>query len=293
MYPLKFESLQQERVWGSESWELSCHPHGLSVVKNGVYAGMILDELIKRFPNEILGRQIAAKTCSFPLLIKTIYAQDRLSIQVHPDDDYALRLEGQSGKTEAWYVIDADEGAQIVYGLQPGLDREAFLEIVKAGKTTDAVRFVAVRPGDLVHVPAGTVHALTKGIVVYEVQQTSDVTYRIFDYNRCGSDGLPRQLHLEKAADVIDFDSRLDAAFNTDELRCPYFSIQRLDVEQEKTLCLQGTFLILYAVSGSGALIYQQGRELLEQGETVLIPASLGDVRINGNVSVLVVASSQ
>jgi mannose-6-phosphate isomerase len=310
IYPFKFKPIYQNRVWGGtniarlldrsvfgsrigESWELSCHPHGVSVIANGPLAGKTLQDLIEEYPAEILGELASANKTSFPLLIKIIDANDKLSIQVHPDDTHALRAGEQTGKTEAWYVLAANEGAKIVYGLQPGIAKERFAEAVRAGRVLETLQVVPVQTGDIVLVPAGVVHALMEGVLVCEIQQNSDTTYRIFDYHRVGADGLQRELHIDQALDVMRFDAQPELDFRRDHVVCPHFAIHRIKSETQHVCRTQNQLLILYIIGGIGKLCCMGGTEMVKQGETILIPACLGEVVIKGNIEFLVVTPGQ
>ena len=184
----------------AESWELSCHPDGESVIASGDYAGMTLPAFLAAHP------EAAGESCRdferFPVLIKLIDAHDNLSVQVHPDDAYALAHEGEYGKTEMWYIVDAEPGAELLYGFARDVTKEEFRRAIEENTLLDLVRHVPVRPGDVFFIPAGTLHAIGKGILIAEIQQNSNTTYRVYDYGRVGKDGKPRELHIAKALDV-------------------------------------------------------------------------------------------
>ncbi len=189
-----------------ESWEVSAYPDMESTVAAGPLAGQPLRQLVEIHGHELLGRTVYNRyDGEFPLLVKLLDAQKDLSIQVHPDDAYArMKNIGNFGKMEAWYVLHSDNG-QIACGLKDGVDKPAFVEAIRNNRVEDAVQFFTARPGDVIFIPPGTVHALCRGVMVYEVQQSSDLTFRIYDYNRPGSDGKPRELHIENALEVITF----------------------------------------------------------------------------------------
>ena len=223
--PLTFAPCLKDYMWGgrnlarltgrelpggviAESWEISGHSAGPSVVDNGPLEGVTLPELVAAYGPALVGRrgQRAGEPGTFPLLVKLLDASHALSVQVHPDDDYAEahRL-GEPGKTEMWYILNTKPGAQIIHGLQPGTDGAALRRAVSEGRVQDCLRLLTVRPGDAVMVPAGTVHGILSGIVLVEIQQTSDTTYRICDWDRAGPDGRPRELHIERAMEAIHF----------------------------------------------------------------------------------------
>ena len=189
-----------ERI--AESWELSCHPDGECVIASGEFSGMKLSEFVRMHP-EAVGNGFRSED-RFPVLVKLIDAKADLSIQVHPDDEYATAHEGDSGKTEMWYIIDADEGAEIVYGFREKLTSEQFRQAIDDNSLMEKVKRVPVKAGDVFFIKPGTLHAIGKGIVLAEIQQSSNVTYRVYDYGRLGTDGKPRELHISKAVEVTD-----------------------------------------------------------------------------------------
>jgi mannose-6-phosphate isomerase len=227
LYPITFEPIVQERVWGGRLLETrlgknlsSNQPHGESwevywknTIANGLYKGKTLGDLISAYPEAIAGSKDASP--EFPILIKFLDAQDWLSVQVHPDDALAMELEGEPrGKTECWYIVDAQPGAKLVYGFAEQLTAESFGEAIAGGRTKDVLQYVEVSAGDFIYVPAGTVHAIGQGIVIYELQQTSDTTYRVYDWDRMGLDGKPRQLHIEKSIRCSHYDLKPQAKVN-------------------------------------------------------------------------------
>lgn len=303
MYPLKFRPVYKECIWGGtnlkkvfgrdicgehvgESWELSGHDNGMSIVSNGEFAGKNLKELLAGRGEAVLGKGFAEEK-SFPLLIKIIDAQDDLSIQVHPNDENALISQGEAGKNEAWYVVSAREEARIVYGLNPGMSKEKFIEAVQCNKVCDAVRTVRVKAGDMIFVPAGTVHALLDGVMVYEIQQSSDTTYRIYDYDRRDKAGKLRELHIDKALKVINFAAQESDDFSGEKISCPHFSVERMIVSGEKKGRTADAFIVYCIVDGCGEIRYQDKVETLKSGETVLIPACLGEFVIAGDLTML------
>ncbi|GIQ66251.1 hypothetical protein PACILC2_48190 [Paenibacillus cisolokensis] len=222
-YPLQFEPVFKERVWGGqalsrfglnipegaigEGWMIGDHPNGTTKVKNGELAGKGLDEIREAYGREWFGsKALNGKSGRFPLLIKLLDCNDDLSVQVHPTDDYERLPQGELGKTEMWYILDAKPGAKIIYGLKEGVDRAAMEKAIREGSIMDTLQEVPVEAGDAFYIPAGTVHALCSGVVVAEIQQNSDTTYRLYDYDRPGLDGKPRELHIEDSLNVIAYE---------------------------------------------------------------------------------------
>ena len=212
MYPIKFENLYYDKVWGGrdleefrsnlpegnigESWDIACHENGTGIVANGRFKGMSFKELIENYKEEIFGESVKEE---FPLLVKLINSNENLSVQVHPNDEYAARVENSYGKTEAWYVVDAKEGAELIVGTN-GCTKEEFEAAIKSGNVEDYLNRVKVNKGDAFLINSGLVHAICSGLVIAEIQQNSDITYRVYDYGR------PREIHVEKSLEVIDFD---------------------------------------------------------------------------------------
>lgn len=265
----KFSPILKTRVWGTESWALSAVPGSESVVCEGPDKGKKITEL---------------RVGVFPLLVKFIDARSDLSIQVHPDDALARERHGCNGKTEMWYIIGADKGAKLISGLKAPLDRDSYGKMVADGSIVDVLASHEVHPEDVFFLPAGRVHAIGGGCFLAEIQQTSDITYRIFDYNRPGLDGKPRQLHTDLAKDAIDYrvlpdyrthyKPRKDA--ETLLVDCPYFRTCRLDLTAplRKELSDCGEFLVLVCLGGSGTVRTQNESYTLKAGETLLAPAS-------------------
>jgi mannose-6-phosphate isomerase len=224
LYPFRFHPVFKDYIWGgrnlsrfgknlpesgrvAESWEISAHEQGQSILVNGPLAGATLSDLVCRLGQRLMGKGIPREFLErFPLLIKFIDAQDDLSIQVHPDDTYAKQFEsGETGKNEMWYVMSAEPGAHLVAGVKPGVTKETFARAIEDGTCMDRLNTIPVHAGDVLNIPAGLVHAIGKGLIICEVQQNSDTTYRVFDYNRRDASGRTRPLHVQKALDVIDF----------------------------------------------------------------------------------------
>ncbi|MBL4932111.1 mannose-6-phosphate isomerase, class I [Clostridium paridis] len=305
MYPIVFENLYYDRIWGGreleafrdnlpegnigESWDIACHPNGMGVVKNGEFKGLTFEELIKQRGAEILGSEI--KGDRFPLLIKIITANDKLSVQVHPGDEYALKNEGDLGKTEAWYVIDAKEGASLVVGTKD-CTKEEFEKALNSGDLEKYLNRVYVKPGDFYFVKSGLVHAIEEGVTIAEIQQNSDTTYRVYDYNR------GREIHVQKALDVIDFSLsgknakgikiQEDGYLKEYLSLCPYFSIEKYVLQTEVTESSdKERFYIFTCTEGSGEIKYTDGTVKYSKGDSVFIPATLGEYKIIGKSTLL------
>ncbi|MDE5637516.1 MAG: mannose-6-phosphate isomerase, partial [Alistipes sp.] len=272
-------------------WELSGVAGDESVVADGEYAARTLPQLISELKEELVGRKVYERFgTEFPLLVKFIDARDDLSIQVHPNDALSQMRHGKHGKTEMWYVVGADEGAHLKSGFSQRITPEEYERRVADNTLTEVLCDYAVRPGDLFFLPAGRVHAICAGSFVAEIQQTSDVTYRIYDYGRTGKDGRPRELHTELAKDAIDYAvqqdyrSHYEARRNveTELVACPYFvtSLYDLDEPVEKEIAALDSFLVVMCLAGSGRLVDDEGCETpIRQGETLLVPASTRRVR--------------
>lgn len=308
MKPLRFTPILKSVIWGGgkiapykgiateqtnigESWELSGVKGDESVVAEGEYAGKTLPELIAELKGELVGDKVYAKHgTEFPLLIKFIDARDDLSIQVHPDDELSAARHGKHGKTEMWYVVAAGEGAHLKAGFSQPVTPEEYERRVADNTLTEVLCDYKVQPGDVFFLPAGRVHAICAGSFVAEIQQTSDVTYRIYDYGRVGKDGKPRELHTELAKDAIDYAVLPDYRTcyeeakdrETELVSCPYFttSLYDLDREAEKELSALDSFLVVMCLEGEGRIVDDEGDETsVRRGETVLVPASCRSVR--------------
>lgn len=316
-YPLKFKPVYKDYIWGgryfeklgrelpeglvAESWEVSCHKNGLSVIANGEYAGITLTEFIKSDPIGVAGSKFPLGCSEIPLLIKLIDANDKLSVQVHPDDNYAAVFENGFGKNEMWYIIDAKPGANLVAGLKKNITREKFLRAVKENRIEDCLLHVRVMPGDVINIPAGTVHSIGEGIVIAEIQQTSDITYRLFDYNRVDRNGVARQLHLDKALDVINFEAGHrkikcggvkievnDTCLKTVFVANRFFACERYELNGEVIEKSDGSkFYIYIFVEGNGAIETGDGKVKVNAGETVFLPAALREYTISGKLTAL------
>lgn len=308
MYPLKFNPILKSMIWGGdkmrqykaietdqknigESWELSGVPGNESVVSNGELAGRTITELIKEYGPQMLGRKVYETYGEkFPLLIKFIDARDDLSIQVHPDDAMAQSVHGQPfGKTEMWYVVSADKDAHLMSGLSTEITPEEYVSRVENNTITDVLCDYKVAAGDVFFLPAGRIHSIGKGCFIAEIQQTSDLTYRIYDFGRLGLDGKPRELHTELAKDAIDYSVSEDyrtayaPVLNEDTplVECGYFKTDLLDLTEQISVDVKSkdSFVILICLEGQGELKDSQGNVVaLKQGETVLVPAVTDEI---------------
>lgn len=282
----------------AEAWVLSCHEAGHSIVENGEDKGKTLAEVIAEKGKYCLGTN-CEKFSFFPILIKLIDARDNLSVQVHPDDEYAMKVEGEYGKTEAWYIMDCDEGAEIIYGFKKDITKEEFRKSIEENTLLDYVNRVKVKKGDIFFIEAGTLHAICKGILLAEVQQNSNTTYRVYDYGRL-QNGKPRELHVEKALDVtstkaIDASGKpmgetvkKDGFSETLLTSCELFTMKRLDIEEKAIVTADSTsFVSLVCLEGNGVVMHKDTCVTLYKGESVFIPASYGEVEILGNLTVI------
>ena len=266
----------------AEAWVLSCHPDGPSVVATGPLAGKTLPEYIQEKGPGCLGAD-CEKFTDFPILAKFIDAKGDLSIQVHPSNEYALAHEHQFGKTEMWYVLDCEPGATLYYGFQHQISREEFQQRIQDNTLTEVLNAVPVEKGDLFFIPAGTLHAIRKGIVVAEIQQNSNVTYRTYDYGRVGADGKPRQLHIQQALEVTQrTPPQPDPDFHGHLAQCPYFTVDVM--EGRFTLdCGPESFVSVLVLEGTGALWEGDESMSLRKGESLFIPAGAGQCRLEGD----------
>ncbi len=267
----------------AESWELSTHPDGESVVADGEYKGMTLSEYIEKNGKECIGTA-AAEFDMFPVLIKLIDAKDNLSIQVHPEDEYALRVEGEYGKTEMWYIVDCDDDAYLYYGLNCEISKDEFETRIRNNTLLEILNKVPVHKGDVFFIPAGTIHAICSGILICEVQQNSNTTYRVYDYDRRGADGKPRELHIEKAVEVSNLFPAppLRKAENGVLAKCKYFTVEKINGDSE--LALTGSsFRSLVITEGSGMLSLNEATVKFAKGESIFIPAQNSIAKLTGN----------
>jgi mannose-6-phosphate isomerase len=316
VYPLKFNPVYKDYIWGgrnfeklgkklpqgivAESWEVSCHPDGTSIISNGALSGTSLPDTVKQYGRNIIGNALPEKDLEkFPLIVKLIDANNDLSVQVHPDDCYAFEHENHEyGKNEAWYIISAKPGAKLIYDVAPKTTREVLAGAVKQNRISDCLKYIDVCAGDVIDIPAGLVHAICNGIMLAEVQQNSNTTYRLYDFDRTDSTGNKRPLHIDKALDVIDFNTEgrrekfTGISVNiSGEVRKTYltanryFSMEHLDIHGSYTDFADGSRFYIYTfLDGRGIISYKSGDVSINRGESVLIPASIGEFTFKGNL---------
>ncbi len=277
----------------AETWELSCHPDGPSVITNGPYAGWTLQEYIDREGKNVLGTH-CRRFKEFPILTKFIDAKDNLSIQVHPDNQYALKNEGQYGKTEMWYVMDAGEDAFLYYGFRREISREEFEERIRKDTLLEVLNAVPVQKGDVLFIESGTIHAIGKNILIAEIQQNSNVTYRVYDYGRVGKDGKKRDLHIEKALAVTRRIPIIkDNSSYPHVADCDYFTVDKLNLDgrvMEKLTgrVLEESFASILILDGEGT-IANQGETLgYKKGDSFFLSAGSGKYTIKGTCDALI-----
>lgn len=319
VYPFLFEPNLHETVWGGskisewkgltirdhigESWEVSSIPDSPNIILNGSLSGYLLTDVVDAFPEVVLGKQVAKQyNHKLPLLVKFIDARGDLSIQVHPDDEMAQREHGKFGKTEMWYVLDAEPGACLYSGFKISLSTEEYKRMVKNGTIVEALARHEVHKGDVFYIPAGRVHAICRGVMLAEVQQSSDVTYRIYDYNRLGLNGKPRELHTELAAKALNFqvqeEYRTEYSYQENRanrvIDSPFFSVRVTEFDNtfHRNLLKYDSFIISMCLNGDCKLkVRCTGDEiLLREGYSCLIPAAIADYDItpvNGKTKVL------
>ena len=307
---MKFTPVLKEKIWGGnkietilkhtisplkncgESWEISGIVDDESVVANGFLAENNLNELMEIYLTDLVGEKNYEKYgLGFPLLIKFIDAQDNLSVQVHPDDTLAQERYGQNGKTEMWHVIQADESGGLYVGFNQKVTEQQYVEAVEEGTLETLLKFYPVKAGDTFMIPAGTVHAIGKGVLLAEIQQPSDITFRIFDWNRVDDNGNSRELHTEEALEAIHFEENVgDFKVNympeknktVTLVHSPYFNtnLLEMDMQVQKSLINLDSFVIYMCLEGSAFLISSEFKERLETGEVVLVPAEVDQIQI-------------
>lgn len=321
LYPIKFKPRVKERIWGGtailerkgkavsrlakdklygESWDLSSVKGDISIVANGMLKGNNLEEIIEVYMGELVGEQNFERFgLEFPLLIKYLDCNDRLSVQVHPDDELAAERHDSFGKTEAWYIAECKEGAAIYLGFKDlNTTREEYISAVAESRLESLLNRVEVHKGDIFFIPAGTVHALGAGIEVVEVQQTSDITYRIYDWDRVDASGKGRELHTALAVDAIDFEAdaellhkKYDVAKGGEAkvIESPYFTMAIQDIDGKKSLdrSMLDSFVVYICLEGSATISVDGVQESLDSGELVLVPAECCDVEFVGTARLM------
>ena len=308
LYPLKFNPIPKERLWGGqklssvldkpfegdaigESWELSGVDGDVSIVENGPLAGRSLTGLMETYKAELLGNEVYDRFgLEFPILIKFIDAQKDLSIQLHPHDDLARERHNSFGKTEMWYIMDADPGAELIVGFNRDVTREEYQQYLKEDRLLDILNYEQVGEGDTFFIRTGKIHAIGAGVLLAEIQQTSDITYRVFDFNRKDKNGQLRELHTELALDAMDYQKKDDFKVSYSKelnqsntlVHCPYFKTDYLKLNQnaEWTFPHSNSFRIYMCVEGRAEFISEEGNLTLKRGETALIPASLKRLQV-------------
>lgn len=314
LYPLVFEPIFKEKIWGGtklksylgkenspgettgESWELSAVPGNVSIVKNGSYSGLPLTELLEKYKQDILGIEVHKKFgIQFPLLFKFIDAKEDLSIQVHPNDELAKKRHNSFGKTEMWYVMQADEGSRIIVGFKEKSSPEQYLEHLKNKTLIDILHEVKAKQGDVFFLETGTIHAIGGGIVVAEIQQTSDITYRVYDWDRVDANGKARELHVEEALDAMNYNTtNTQREYSTEVNRsntmvdCPFFTTNFLPLDGSIQVDKDGrSFTVYICTEGEYTIKYNGETYGFKKGDTVLIPAAMKEFNLTGNAIIL------
>jgi len=289
----------------AETWECSVHPDGPSVVVNGEFKGKTLADVLKDHP-EYLGSKVSNgcedTEAELPVLIKFIDAKKDLSVQVHPSDEYARIHENQNGKTEMWYVLDAEEGSNLIYGFQHKVTEEILRKAVATGTLDKHLQKVEVHKGDVFFVPSGTVHGIGAGILIAEIQESSNVTYRVYDYDRVDKDGKKRELHFDKAVQVMNMDIAPDVSQKPRKVhyypgcsrellcRCKYFETERIRVSLGMGFSVLDTsFQVLLCLNGEGGIMTDDMRRplLFQKGDCMFLPANLGRCHLIGKTELL------
>ncbi len=312
-YPLTFKPVYKDYPWGgnripriygrnepdgiyAESWEISDHDDGMSVVSNGEFAGKTIREILQEYPREMMGTKTAGT--KFPLLIKLIDAKQKLSVQVHPNDETAAEFGGEA-KTEMWYLLGDDE-TRVYCGLNDGVTKELFLKAVENGTSGETMRPVPVQKNSAVFVRGGRVHAIDAGCFILEIQQNSNTTYRIYDWGRMGNDGKPRPLHIEQAVNVINWNDRENPLVepklieetasrkHLEILKCAYFRLEKLTYSEPVDVPLSGeTFHALFVSEGEAEISWAANSLTAPAGTSILVPAALDGYTLKGNATVL------
>lgn len=309
MEPLFMKPVFQEKIWGGsrlrsvfgfdipndkigEDWAISAHPHGVSVIENGPFKGKKLTELWEDH-KELFGNPSESV---FPLLIKILDAEDELSVQVHPDDAYGMKHEGELGKTECWYIIDAEPGAEIVYG-HTAKTREELADMIHEGRWDDLLKRVPVKKGDFYYVPSGTIHAIGKGIMILETQQSSDTTYRVYDYDRKDDQGNTRELHIQQSIDVTTVPA-LKPVNNITEIRqgkssvitylkTDFFNVYEWQVQGQLTIDAHAPYTLMTVIDGYGHLVVDGQTYELKKGASCILPNGINRWQLEGELKII------
>lgn len=313
LYPLQFEPILKDRIWGGEklktvlnkpitskitgeSWELSTVEGDVSIVANGSLKGKTLTDIIEELPNEILGAKVYKRFGKqFPLLFKYLDAREDLSIQVHPNDKLAKERHNSFGKTEMWYIMQGDADARIIVGFKENSSKEEYLENLNNNSLVSILDDVKVKQGDVFFLETGTVHAIGAGLVVAEIQQTSDITYRLYDFDRVDAQGNKRELHVDLALDAINYNKvdtykKYDKELNKSNrvVDCPYFTTNFVPLDgQVEVNKRDETFTVYMCIEGVFDIEYNGDRLTYRKGDTVLIPAAMKEFILNGKASIL------
>lgn len=307
--PLFLNPVFQEKIWGGnklathfnyaipsdktgECWAISAHPNGTCTVQNGTFAGKKLDALWSNHP-ELFGHPTEPV---FPLLTKILDANDDLSVQVHPDDAYGMAHEGELGKTECWYIIDADEDSEIIYG-HHAATREELTQMIEAGDWEHLLRRIKVKPGEFYFVPSGTIHAIGAGITILETQQSSDTTYRVYDYDRLDDAGNPRELHIQQSIDVTTVphhdpqlaikETHVTGSTITEYVKTPFFSVYEWQVAGQLTCHKQAPYTLVSVLNGTGAIIIDDCRYELTKGMHFILPDAIQEWTLEGELQLI------
>lgn len=310
LYPLKFEPILKDKIWGGdklknilgkdkasskcgESWEISAVANNISVVRDGFLKGNNLQELIEVYMGDLVGDRIYEKFgLDFPLLIKFIDANDLLSIQVHPDDEMAKERHNTFGKTEMWYIIQADEEAELISGFKSNINRDTYIKHLESRSLQEILNYADVEKGDVFFLPSGRIHSIGAGILLAEIQQTSDITYRIYDWDRVDKEGNSRELHIDQAADAINYNAVINPKTYYSQnknktnpvIDCEYFTTSYIvfDTPVEKDFIYIDSFVIYMCLDGKLDVTYNHNdRVEVEKGETLLVPAMIKNISIH------------
>jgi mannose-6-phosphate isomerase len=284
----------------AESWELSCHKDGQSVINGGEFDGKTLSEFIEEKGKSVLGTN-CGRFEYFPILIKLIDAKDNLSVQVHPSNDYAMRVEGEYGKTEMWYIVDCDPGAELLYGFKHEISKEEFAERIANNTLLEVTNNVPVHKGDVFFIESGTLHAIGKGILIAEIQQNSNTTYRIYDYGRVGKDGKPRELHVDKAIDVTRLEPpkypssavgnplKINGGTMTLLRSCEYFTVHKLELDGTAAIDADNTsFDSLLILDGDVEIKSADECIAAKKGDSVFVCAGPGKYTVSGRGEIII-----